>query len=539
MRLWLCGKIRVSRGRFHIMRRVLLSFVVLVPAFSSPSPFGASVHLPPTSRVEALIPKFEQIIEKGMKDWAVPGCAIGIVEDDKVVFLKGFGVRKLGQSDPVTPRTVFALASVSKAFCAATVGLMVDEGKMGWNDPVRLHIPQFALRDPLANELVTIRDLLNHMTGVPRHDNLWYHSKNTQKDILEKIPRLSYTAPIRSRNQYNNIMYMAAGVAAGNAAGTTWEKLVTERIFQPMGMKDTGPTAESYLNAPDRATPHDKSDKLVNVPVEFLNLDNISPAGAVNSSVTDMCEWMRMLLGRGEYEGKTILKRNSFEEIMRPQIMYGRPSGSLVNMFSNVVTYSMGWMQKDLDGQMLQQHTGRINGFSSSVVLLPKKKIGIVMLTNSESSMPYVIPYALVDALLGRKDIPYFELINWTTAGRADAKTQQLRRDKRFMESRVKDTKPGRKLEDYVGRYTDSVYGTVTISKDEKAGLRMKWSWKDIALSHLHFETFYGRFADSSPECTYLQTVTFHYNHRGEIVSLNLAGLDENEFTSVRFARAR
>lgn len=491
------------------------------------------------SRVEPLIPTFNRIIEKGMKDWEVPGCAVGIVENDKIVYLKGFGVKEVGKTDPITPRTVFALASVSKAFCAATVGLMVDEGKMGWNDPVRRHIPGFALRDPLANELVTIRDLLNHMTGVPRHDDLWYHSKNTQKDILAKIPQLSYTAPIRTRNQYNNVMYMAAGVAAGNAGGTTWEDLVTKRIFQPLGMKDTGPTAESYLKAPDRATPHDKSDHFRIVPTAFLNFDNIAPAGAINSNVADMCQWMRMLLGDGVYEGKTILKEPTLDEIMRPQVMYGRPSAGLVNMFSNMLTYSMGWTQKDLDGQMLQQHSGRINGFSTSVVLLPKLKTGIVMLTNSESSMPYVIPYALVDALLGRKEIPYYEFINWFSGGRSDAKKNQMRREKVFMDARVKDTKPARKLDDYVGKYSDPVYGTVEILKDPKAGLRLKWVWKDFPLEHLHFETFYGRFEDGNPDCTWLQTVTFHYNHRGAIVSLNLGGIDDNEFTAIRFARER
>jgi CubicO group peptidase (beta-lactamase class C family) len=490
---------------------------------------------PSQSRVEPLLLKIEALIAKGLKDWEVPGCAFGIVENDRIVLLKGFGVKTVGQNDPVTERTVFPLASVSKAFCAATVGLMVDEEKMRWDDPVRQHLPGFALRDPLANSLVTIRDLLNHATGVPRHDDLWYRSKNTSQGILSKVPRLSFTAPPRTRAQYNNVMYMAAGVAAGYAAGTTWEKLVVERILQPLGMKDTGPTAESYLNAPDRATPHDKSDKLQIVPTEFLNLDNIAPAGAMNSSAADMCQWIRMLLGGGTYEGKTILKEATLREIMRPQVFYGRPSGGLTTAFSNYTTYSMGWSQRDLDGHIFQQHNGRINGFSTSVSLLPKLKIGFVMLTNSESSMPYTLPTAIVDAILGRPEFPYFEFAKWFFG---DPKEKQLQGEAKFLRERVNGTKPARKLEDYAGKYKDPVYGEAEIVRDDK-GLRLKWGWKDVPLQHLHFETFFGRFADGNPECTYFQTVTFHYDSRGRIASLQIGGVDENEFTAVRFARER
>jgi len=224
---------------------------------------------------------------------------------------------------------------------------------------------------------------------------------------------------------------------------------------------------------------------------------------------------------------------------MRPQVMYGRPQSGLLSMFSNVVTYSMGWSQKDLDGQIIVNHHGRINGFSTAVALVPRMKIGIVMLVNNESSMPYVIPYALIDVILGRKEIPYYEFLHWFSGGRSDAKTQQLRRESEFLKSAKKDTKPARKLEDYVGRYSDPIYGTVEIVNDEKSGLRLRWVWQDFPLTHLHYETFYGRFADGNPDCTWLRTVTFHYNHRGDIVGLNLSGTDENEFTSVRFSRVR
>lgn len=479
--------------------------------------------------------KFDRILSQALKDWEVPGLAVGVVENDKIVYLKGFGVKELGKPDPVTPRTVFALASLSKAFCAATIGLMVDEEKMGWDDPVRKHLPGFALRDPLASQMVTIRDLLNHMTGASRNDALWYRTDFTQKDLLAKIPLLPQAQPIRTRPLYNNLMYMAAGNAAGNAAGTTWESLVTERIFQPLGMKDTGPDSKSYLNAPDRATPHEKDDSLKNVPMEFLVCDNLGAAGAVNSNAADMCQWIRLLLNKGEFEGKQILSTKSLAEILRPQTIYGSPSGGVSSAFSNIQSYSMGWSERDLDGQLLISHTGRLDGFSTSVTLLPKLKIGFVLLTNSESSMPYAVNAALVDAILGRKEFPYFTFVK-LIQGDGWAKSKQA--EKAFLDKQVKGTKPARKLEDYVGKYTDRLWGTVEVGL-EKDKLKLKWQWYEGVLAHLHFETFFWKQPIGHPDVTVLRTVTFHYDNEGKIVSLNLGGSDEGELEAVRFRREK
>ncbi len=496
---------------------------------------GAALARGQTSRVNALATDFDRILVKAMKDWEVPGLAVGIVENDRIVYLKGFGVKELGKPEPVTPRTVFALASVSKAFCAATVGLMVDEEKMAWDDPVRRHLPGFALRDPIANQTVTIRDLLNHMTGVSRNDALWYRTDWTQKDLLGKIPRLASTLPIRTRPIYNNLMYMAAGNAAGAAAGTSWESLVTQRIFQPLGMKDTGPDSKSYLNAPDRATPHEKDDALKNVPMQFLVCDNLGGAGAVNSNATDMCQWMRMLLNQGVFEGKRILSEKSLRDIMRPQAIYGSPSGGVSSAFSNIQTYSMGWSQRDLDGQMMLTHTGRLDGFSTSVTLLPKLKIGIVMLTNSESSMPYASNASLVDAILGRRPFPYFEFVHWL---QGDSWAKGKRKEREFLEKRVKGTTPSRKPAEYAGKYTDPVYGTVEIILEGEK-LRLKWQWLSGALAHLHYDSFSWMQPIGHPNVTALNTVTFHSDNRGRIESLNLGGVDEDEISAVRFRRER
>jgi len=487
------------------------------------------------SRIEPLAPTFDRLLAKAMKDWEVPGLAVGVVENDRIVYLKGFGVKELGKPEPITPHTVFALASLSKAFCAATIGLMVDEEKMAWDDPVRKHLPGFALRDPIANQTVTIRDLLNHMTGVSRNDALWYRTNWSQRDLLAKIPKLASTLPIRTRPIYNNLMYMAAGNAAGAAAGTTWESLVTQRIFQPLGMRDTGPTSESYQKAPDRATPHEKDDSLKNVPMEFLVCDNLGGAGAVNSNAADMCQWMRMLLNQGVFEGKRILSEKSLREIMRPQAIYGSPSGGVSSAFSNIQSYSMGWSQRDLDGQMILNHTGRLDGFSTSVTLLPKLKIGIVLLTNSESSMPYVTNSALVDAILGRREFPYFGFVKWV---QGDGWAKGKRKEKAFLDERVKGTHPARKLEDYVGKYTDPVYGTVEIGL-EKEKLKVKWQWYSGPLTHLHYETFYWMQPIGHPNVTGLTTVTFHYDNRGSVAALNLGGVDSDELTAVRFVREK
>jgi CubicO group peptidase (beta-lactamase class C family) len=496
---------------------------------------ASSLSAAQAPRVPPLAQTFDRILGKAMKDWEVPGLAVGVVESDQVVYLRGFGVRELGKPDPVTPRTVFALASVSKAFCAGTIGLMVDEGKMGWDDPVRRHLGSFALRDPLASQMVTIRDLLNHTTGASRNDALWYRTHWTQKELLDKIPRLPTALPIRTRPLYNNLMYMAAGNAAGAAAGKPWETLVTERLFQPLGMKDTGPDSKSYLKAPDRATPHEKDDKLKNVPMEFLVCDNLGGAGAINSNAADMCQWMRMLLNQGVFEGKTILSEKSLREILRPQVIYGTPSGGVSSAFSNIQSYGMGWSQRDLDGQIMLSHTGRLDGFSTSVTLLPKLKIGIVLLTNSESSMPYAVNTALVDAVLGRKEFPYFEFVKWL---QGDSWAKGKRKEAGFLADASKNTKPARKLEDYAGRYTDSLYGTVEV-KSANGALTLHWQWFNGTLKHLHYETFYWMQPIGHPEVTALNTATFHYDNKGNIVALNLGGVDGGDMSAIRFVKEK
>jgi hypothetical protein len=289
------------------------------------------------------------------------------------------------------------------------------------------------------------------------------------------------------------------------------------------------------LKAPDRATPHEKDDKLKNVPMEFLTCNNIGGAGAVNSNAIDMCQWMRMLLNQGVFEGKPIISEKSLREIMRPQLVYGSPSGGVSSAFSNIQTYSMGWSQRDLDGQMMLSHTGRLDGFSTSVTLLPKLKIGIVLLTNSESSMPYAINAALVDVILGRKEFPYFEFVKWL---QGDSWAKGKRREEKFLEDHVKNTKPARKLEEYAGKYTDPVYGTVEIAF-EKDKLRLKWQWLAGELSHLHFESFYWMQPIGHPGVTGLNTVTFHFDNRGKIASMNLGGLDEDEMSAVKFGKEK
>lgn len=177
------------------------------------------------NRIGPLASKIDAIVAKGMRDWEVPGCAIGIVENERIAYLKGFGVKELGRPDPVSPRTVFALASVSKAFCAATAGLMVDAEKMNWNDPVRKHLPGFRLRDPMADQTATIRDLFNHMSGAARMDSLWYRTSFSQQDLLQKVPLLPTALPIRTRPLYNNLMYTMAGLAVDAWQGGKWAEV--------------------------------------------------------------------------------------------------------------------------------------------------------------------------------------------------------------------------------------------------------------------------------------------------------------------------
>lgn len=432
-------------------------------------------------------PKIDAAVHKAMRDWGVPGAAVAIVRSDDVLLAEGYGVKELGRNDAVTANTVFAIGSTTKAFTAAAAAMLVDEGKMNWDDPVRKYIEFFHLSDPLADQMVTLRDLLCHRTGLSRNDMLWYNSSSTSEEIIRKIAFIKPTQPFRSAWQYNNLMFLTAGYAVSKTAGTPWQDFVQKRIFDPLDMASADCSVTAAQKSPDHASPHRKTAEKTSV-ISWYNLDNIQPAGAINASARDLSNWARFQLSDGTVHGKRLISARSLNEMHTPQMVM-RPEdwGREFNPETRQMSYGLAWMIHDYRGIHLVSHGGAIDGFRANITLLPDQKIGIVVLSNlDQENMPEALRYSLIDILLGLPERDWDSVLMSHFGAES---RQQAAAAKRFLDSRVPNTRPSLELASYAGEYVEPAYGTANI-KAENGALAVSWSNFRLPLEHFHFDTF-------------------------------------------------
>ena len=459
--------------------------------------------------------RVDSLVQASMKAWHVPGAAVVIVHGDEVVYMKGHGVREMGSGKPVTPDTLFAIASTTKAFTTLSMAILVDEGKMAWDDPVRKHIPWFRLSDPLASDAVTMRDIVSHRTGLSRHDILWVGSPWSREEIIRRIGLVPLTKPFRSAYQYQNIMFTTAGEAVGRISGGTWEDFVRTRIFEPLGVTGADFSTTVAGKTPDHSAAHSKdSDGKVKVS-SWRNVDNIGSAGCINAGVRDMSRWVRLQLSDGTFEGKRIVSKANLDETHTPQTVI-RLEGvtAAMNPETNQMNYGLGWTIQDYRGRFLVSHGGSLNGFRSQVALLPKEKYGMVILSNlGGTQMPEALRNTLTDYLLGLAPNR-----DWDAYMIAQAKKQEDEAKAKKQERQAKhhkDTRPSRELSAYAGDYQDPAYGVVKITA-ENGGLFLAWSNFKCRLEHFHFDTF--RITDKNPlEDT---QVVFRLGPDGEVEAL-------------------
>jgi CubicO group peptidase (beta-lactamase class C family) len=429
----------------------------------------------------------DRAVEAARKTFSAPGIAVALVRDGQVVYLKGAGVKKAGGTDPVTPDTRFALASTSKAFTTTAMAMLVDEGKMQWDDPVRLRLPGFQLADPLANELVTLRDIVSHRTGLSRNDALWYSTEWSRQEILRRIGFVPLTKPFRSAYQYQNIMFLAAGEAVGHVSGGTWEHFIAERIFAPLGMRNSGFDATDAQKAPDVATPHIIRNNVVSE-TPWKNVSNIGPAGSLNSSVRDMSRWLRFQMAGGVWEGKRLVSEKQLRETQSPQmVIRDEVPWAELNPESTYSAYGLGWRLNDYRGRLLISHGGAIDGFRAQVGFLPAEKLGFVILTNlATASIVESLRYALLDVMLGAPPRDWNALYSGVLK-----KQEQEAAEKRREQAakRIPGTKPSLPLSAYAGLYSNPGYGVARI-RPHTNGLFLEWGTLGLPLQHWHYETF-------------------------------------------------
>src|SRR5215510_2192942 len=427
---------------------------------------------------------FDGFVEQVMKDWTVPGLAVAVVKDGKVIYAKGFGYRDVQKGLKVTPDTLFAIGSCSKAFTATAIAILADEGKLDWDKPVRNYLPDLMLHDGYATEHIRPRDLVTHQSGLPRHDMVWYGSPLSRKEIFERLRYLEPSQPLHAKFQYNNMMFMTAGVLVERISGATWEDFVRKKILDPLEMKTSNFSVNDSRKATDFSLPYGEvKDEIKEIP--FRNIDAVGPAGSINSSVNEMSRWLLMQLGKGKFNGRQIVSEKGLAETHTPQIVAG---GDLKYDESFYSSYAMGWAVTSYRGHPALSHGGGIDGFTSQVRFLPKDQLGVVVLTNSSSPASGLIAANAVDRMLGLSEAP------WSQRAKDDAaiaKAAQAKTKAEDEAKRKKDAPPTHALKDYTGQFEHPAYQTLTIIEEDEQ-LRFDLHGLTGALKHYHYDIFQG-----------------------------------------------
>jgi CubicO group peptidase (beta-lactamase class C family) len=452
---------------------------------------------------------FDAFANQELHEWNCDGFAIAIVEDGKVILSKGYGLRDVKKNLPVTEKTLFAIGSATKSFTVTSLGVLVDQGKLDWDKPVRDYLPDFRLWDQFATERMTPRDLVTHRSGLPRHDLMWYNSPFTRQELFDRLRYLEPNKDFRTTFQYQNLMFMTAGYLAGHVAGTTWEQLVRQAIFEPLGM--TG--SNFSITDSQKSSDYSLGYQVVNdIPVDmpFRNIDSIGPAGSINSNIEDMTKYVMMHLAKG----KGVVSATNEMQMMTPQMAIQAPSP---DKELGDLAYGMGFFVTTYRGHKFVHHGGNIDGFSSLVAFLPQDNIGLVILTNQNASpMPAVVAYHVWDKLLG------LDTVDWTARikqQRALTKaSEQDAKNKGYTTQRT-GTHPSHELAEYAGEYEHPGYGIVKV-ENASGGLKIDYHGLGGMLTHFHYDVFEVPKNELNPFSE--EKVQFHSNLAGDIDSLGI-----------------
>lgn len=449
-------------------------------------PFSLELGADPTAKIRAALEGFDQIAEDALKALKVTGAAMAVVKNDKVVYAKGFGYKDVENKIPATPDTIFAIGSSSKAFTVFALGRLVDEGKLEWEAPVRNYIPWFKLYDKEAGARLSVRDLVTHRSGLPRHDLLWYNNKTaSREDLVRALAYLPPTADLREKWQYNNLMFLTAGYLLETLTGKPWEDAVRSLVFEPLGMKRSNFSVLDSQKDSDFAFPYNFVDKAYEK-LPFRDITNVGPAGSINSSVNEMARWVAVHLADGKFEGRDLLSSSTVSDMHNPHMVTGAVSSS---PDIAATAYAMGWFTDVYRGHRRVHHGGNIDGFSAQVAFLPDDGLGFVVLTNMNgTSYPELLVRTATDKILG---LEAHDWIGDAVKQLEKAEGAIKKAEEKKITRKVPGTKPAHPLADYAGLYVHPGYGSLAV---ELAAGRLSFTYNAIKtnLDHWHYETFDG-----------------------------------------------
>ncbi len=510
-------------------------------AFSS---VGAFADVPATAPAPVVVPapafNLEADVLRAMKTFDVPGMAIAIVKDGKVIAAQGFGVRTLGQAAPVDGKTLFEIASNSKAFTAVALSMLVDEGKLAWDDPVTKHLPDFQMYDAYVTHEMTVRDLLTHRSGLGlgAGDLLWWPTTTfTSDEIIEKLRYIRPATSFRNSYAYDNLLYIAAGKIIAQKSGKSWGDTVREKILNPVGMASTTTSLAQNAGNANQAHAHSKVDDKITA-VKSMPVPNGEGAVGINTNAEDIARWMTVLLDEGKLAGtdKRLYSRARSREMWSAQtpMKIAEPKPQLAATRPNFAAYGLGFQLKDYKGMKIAMHGGALQGFYSQVTLVPEAKLGIAILTNAESSPAMTsLQYRLLDNYLGIAPTDWIGRFGEVTR---EAHEKELARVKSAAGKRAGKSQPSLALDAYDGEYQDAWYGKVTIRPEGGKHVLSFSRTPDLTgtLEHFQHDTFIVRWKERNFNAD--AYVTFSLNPDGSIERMKMAPVSTETDFSFDFA---
>ncbi|MBE9046811.1 serine hydrolase [Pleurocapsales cyanobacterium LEGE 10410] len=476
---------------------------------------------------------FDTYIEKLLEDWNAPGVGVGIVTGDKLVFAKGYGDRDYAEKLPFTAKTLFPIASNTKLFTAIAAGMLVEEGKLTWDEPIRDAVPAIRFYNNELNNTVTLRDMLAHRTGITRHDGIWYQRDSlTRKEICDRLQYLKPEVSLRQTFLYNNLMYAAVGYIIELLSGITWEEFVRERIFEPLEMHDTVYTIAEMQKHSDYGVPFTEkrdNNEIYQIPY-YDEIGAAAPAGAIISNLEDISHWLIALMNDGKYEGRQVLPSRILNATLEPAIALPNVLGETTGWWELLnPVYGMGCQTVAYRGHLLTHHGGAIDGFHSQISFLPNKKLGVIVLAIGDhcAELIDIITHNTYERLLDLDLTPWSD--RWLNV-RLKAKQAGIEARSKADADRVDHTTPSHTLAEYVGDYAHPAYGMLKIAMKDN-NLQFNLGRIQLPLNHFH----YNRFDTPNDERFGKWPVNFLINPQGDINQI-LMSLDEKEVTFTRQA---
>lgn len=474
----------------------------------------------------------DSYVTRALSDWQIPGAAVCIVKNGKVVLMKGYGVKEMGGNDKVDVNTLFMIGSNTKAFTATALTMLDADKKLSLDDKVTKWIPEFKLDNKMAGEQAIVRDLLCHRIGFMtfQGDFTYWTSNLSRKEVIEKMGHIKAMYPFRTRWGYTNAAFLTAGEIIPRVTGMQWEDFIKEKLFVPLEMNGTLALSKDFPSAPNKCFPYTMDEgKLVKIP--FCMIDNLASAGSISSSVNDMSHWVIMQLNNGAYNGKQVVPQSVINQTRTPNSILG--NGGTVFNRGHFALYGLGWFLEEYMGRKIVSHTGGVNGFVTSVTLIPEEKLGVIVFTNTDQNEFYEgLKWDIVDAYLGSHFNNYnkFYLGNFNFQKMVDEK-----KDKTLKDSAALHLSASLPLTSYAGNYFNDVYGDMKVVQ-ENGELRMRFSHHPdmyAKLESLSGNRFYATFSD--PE--FSKAVFPFQVENGKVKSVTVKVADFVEYTPYEFIK--